>query len=137
MIGAAIGRRHGPNGSTCRAERPISSVVPMAGVLLVNPRSGKASPTADELADVARARGIDAHVLQPGEDAAESARRADAQALGIAGGGGARRVPRARAAGRRRLGERPALPQQRLARRLRATRAPARAPPAAARGTRP
>src|ERR671937_895477 len=88
MIGAAVGRRHGPNGSTCRAERPISSVVPMAGVLLVNPRSGKASPTADELADVARARGIDAHVLQPGEDAAESARRADAQALGIAGGDG-------------------------------------------------
>src|SRR5919204_6005444 len=88
MIGAAVGRRHGPNGSTCRAERPISSVVPMAGVLLVNPRSGKASPTADELADVARARGIDAHVLQPGEDAAESARRADARALGIAGGGG-------------------------------------------------
>src|SRR5919201_594553 len=88
MIGAAVGRRHGPNGSTSRAERPISSVVPMAGVLLVNPRSGKASPTADELADVARARGIDAHVLQPGEDAAESARRADAQALGIAGGDG-------------------------------------------------
>jgi diacylglycerol kinase family enzyme len=60
----------------------------MAGFLLVNPRSGKASPTADELVEAARARGIDAHVLQPGEDAAESARRADAQALGIAGGDG-------------------------------------------------
>jgi diacylglycerol kinase family enzyme len=60
----------------------------MAGFLLVNPRSGSASPSADELVEAARARGIDAHVLQPGEDAAESARQADAQALGIAGGDG-------------------------------------------------
>jgi diacylglycerol kinase family enzyme len=60
----------------------------MAGFLLVNPRSGTASPTPDELVEAACARGIEAHVLQPGEDAAESARRADAQALGIAGGDG-------------------------------------------------
>ncbi|HZC28509.1 MAG TPA: diacylglycerol kinase family protein [Gaiellaceae bacterium] len=60
----------------------------MAGFLLVNPRSGTASPSADELVAAARARGIDAHVLAPGEDAAESARRARAQALGVAGGDG-------------------------------------------------
>src|SRR5436305_1367877 len=60
----------------------------MAGFLLVNPRSGASSPTADELVDAARERGIAAHVLQPGEDAADLARRADAQALGVAGGDG-------------------------------------------------
>jgi diacylglycerol kinase family enzyme len=60
----------------------------MAGFLLVNPRSGASSPTADELVAAARERGIAAHVLQPGEDAADLARRADAQALGVAGGDG-------------------------------------------------
>lgn len=60
----------------------------MAGFLLVNPRSGKASPTADELVAAARDRGIHAHVLRPGEDATEAARSANAQALGIAGGDG-------------------------------------------------
>jgi len=44
------------------------------GWLLVNPRSGDGSG-ADELRSAAAARGIDAHVLQPGEDPAERARR--------------------------------------------------------------
>ncbi|HYY04125.1 MAG TPA: diacylglycerol kinase family protein [Gaiellaceae bacterium] len=60
----------------------------MAGFLLVNPRSGTASPTADELVAVARERGITARVLQAGEHAAELARGADARALGVAGGDG-------------------------------------------------
>lgn len=60
----------------------------MAGFLVVNLGSGKASPTADELVEAASGLGIDAHVMQPGEDAADAARHADAQALGIAGGDG-------------------------------------------------
>jgi diacylglycerol kinase family enzyme len=60
----------------------------MRGFLLVNPRSGDARPTADELAAAARGRGVETHVLEEGEDAAELARSANAEALGIAGGDG-------------------------------------------------
>jgi len=42
----------------------------------------------DELRDRARARGIETHVLAEGEDAAELARAADADAIGVAGGDG-------------------------------------------------
>jgi diacylglycerol kinase family enzyme len=42
----------------------------------------------DELRERARARGIQTHVLAEGEDAAELARAADAESLGVAGGDG-------------------------------------------------
>lgn len=58
------------------------------GFLVVNSRSGSARPDAGELADEARARGIGVHVLRPGDDAAEIARAADTDVLGMAGGDG-------------------------------------------------
>jgi diacylglycerol kinase family enzyme len=58
------------------------------GFLLINPRAGTDSPTAEELAQAARERGIEPHVLGEGEDAAELARDADADVLGAAGGDG-------------------------------------------------
>ena len=60
----------------------------MAGFLLINPRSGKGSPTADELASEAEALGVEARILHEREDPAALARSADADALGIAGGDG-------------------------------------------------
>src|SRR6058998_968726 len=60
----------------------------MAGFLLINPRSGKRSPSAAELASEARGLGIETHLLQEGDDAAELARRSAAEAIGIAGGDG-------------------------------------------------
>ncbi len=60
----------------------------MASFLLINPRSGKDSPTADELAAEARAAGVETHVLQDGEDPAEVARASTAEHLGMAGGDG-------------------------------------------------
>jgi diacylglycerol kinase family enzyme len=59
----------------------------LEGWLLVNPRSGGGQQP-DELCAAAAARGIDAHVLRPGEDAAVLARGAQADALGVAGGDG-------------------------------------------------
>jgi len=56
--------------------------------LLVNPRSGKGSPTADELAAEARAVGVETHVLQEGEDPAKLARASMGDVLGMAGGDG-------------------------------------------------
>jgi diacylglycerol kinase family enzyme len=58
------------------------------GFLLINPRAGTESPTADELAAAARERGVEAHLLRDGEDASELARAADAEVLGAAGGDG-------------------------------------------------
>jgi diacylglycerol kinase family enzyme len=60
----------------------------LGGFLIVNPRSGSAQPSPDELAERARADGISVHLVQPGEDIAALAREADAPALGIAGGDG-------------------------------------------------
>jgi diacylglycerol kinase family enzyme len=60
----------------------------MAGFLLVNPRSGDARPTADELRSAARRAGLDVHVLGDDDDAAELARATDAETLGVAGGDG-------------------------------------------------
>jgi len=60
----------------------------VAGVLLINPRGGTERPTADELAEAAQARGIEAHVLGESEDLNELARSADAEVLGAAGGDG-------------------------------------------------
>jgi diacylglycerol kinase family enzyme len=60
----------------------------VAGFLIVNPRSGSDRPTAEELADAGRARGVDVHLFQEGEDLEELARGASADALGMAGGDG-------------------------------------------------
>jgi diacylglycerol kinase family enzyme len=62
----------------------------LAGFLLINPRSGRGSPNADELAAEAAERGISAHVLGEDEDAAAVAAEAagGAETLGIAGGDG-------------------------------------------------
>ncbi len=60
----------------------------MRGFLLINPRAGTESPTADELAEAARERGVEAHLLHEGDDAAELARAADAEVLAAAGGDG-------------------------------------------------
>jgi diacylglycerol kinase family enzyme len=60
----------------------------VAGFLLINPRSGRRRPSAEELAREACERGIEARVLRPGEDAAELARRSGAAAVGVAGGDG-------------------------------------------------
>jgi len=60
----------------------------LAGFLLINPRSGDDSPSADELRAAAAQRGIQARILEEDDDAAELARSAEADALGIAGGDG-------------------------------------------------
>ncbi|MGN6429746.1 MAG: diacylglycerol/lipid kinase family protein [Gaiellaceae bacterium] len=62
----------------------------MGGLLLINPRSGRGRPTAEELAAAADKRGVVAHVLGDDEDPAAVAADAatDAEALGIAGGDG-------------------------------------------------
>jgi diacylglycerol kinase family enzyme len=61
----------------------------MGGFLIVNPRSGSDRPTAEELAEEARARGIDVHLFREGEDLEEVARGASGtDALGMAGGDG-------------------------------------------------
>lgn len=59
----------------------------MAGFLIVNPNSGSGNAT-DELLQAAQSRGIHVHVLEEGDDVPDLARRADADALGIAGGDG-------------------------------------------------
>lgn len=59
----------------------------MAGFLLLNPRAGGGRLT-DELVSAANARGIDVRLFEEGDDPAELARAAAADALGIAGGDG-------------------------------------------------
>lgn len=59
--------------------------------LLVNPRSGDGTATRVGLVEVARRRGLEVRVLQPGEDSAHLAREAaaaGADAIGVAGGDG-------------------------------------------------
>jgi diacylglycerol kinase family enzyme len=60
----------------------------VAGLLIVNPRSGSDSPTSEELAEEANRRGVEVHLFSPGEDLEAIARDADAEALGMAGGDG-------------------------------------------------
>src|SRR5919198_493878 len=60
----------------------------LSGFLIVNPRSGRGSTTAEDLAAAAREREIETHVLRPGEDPAELARSTAADVVGIAGGDG-------------------------------------------------
>jgi diacylglycerol kinase family enzyme len=89
MIGTSAGSRNEPNGLTFRTIWPsTSSLRPVRGFLLINPRAGTESPTVEELAEAARERGIETHLLREGEDAAELARAAGAEALGAAGGDG-------------------------------------------------
>jgi diacylglycerol kinase family enzyme len=57
-------------------------------LLLINPRSGDDSPTPEDVADAARALGVDAHLLREGDDPAALARDSGARILGIAGGDG-------------------------------------------------
>ena len=58
------------------------------GFLIVNPRSGDDSPSTAELRAEAERRGVAVHELAEGDDLVEVARRADAPALGMAGGDG-------------------------------------------------
>jgi diacylglycerol kinase family enzyme len=60
----------------------------VAGFLLVNPRAGSRGPDAHELVAEAEKRGIEARILRRGEDAADLARAARAEVLGMAGGDG-------------------------------------------------
>jgi diacylglycerol kinase family enzyme len=60
----------------------------VAGLLLINPRAGRARPSTDELRAEAERLGIDARVLREDDDAAEMARSASADVLGAAGGDG-------------------------------------------------
>jgi diacylglycerol kinase family enzyme len=57
-------------------------------LLIVNPRSGRRYPSAEELAAEARRLGIAVHALSEGEDPGAAARAAPADALGMAGGDG-------------------------------------------------
>jgi diacylglycerol kinase family enzyme len=62
----------------------------LADFLLINPRSGRGGPSAEELAAAAGEKGIETHVLSQGEDAAAIAAEgaSEAEAIGIAGGDG-------------------------------------------------
>ena len=60
----------------------------MERYLILNPRSGAASPSAEELRDAASERGIRVHILREDEDVQEVAREANADVLGMAGGDG-------------------------------------------------
>lgn len=55
---------------------------------MINPHSGRGAPAAEELAEAARSRGIETHLLGPDEDAGTLARRSSADAVGVAGGDG-------------------------------------------------
>jgi diacylglycerol kinase family enzyme len=60
----------------------------LKGLLIVNPRSGRGGPSADELVAEAERLGLDTHELREGEDPGDVARSSNADALGIAGGDG-------------------------------------------------
>ena len=52
------------------------------GYLIVNPRSGDDSPSAEELVEAAEEQGVRCHVLRDGDDCEALARGAAADALG-------------------------------------------------------
>lgn len=60
----------------------------MTTLLVINPRSGDGSPDANELAAEAGRRGVETHVLRPGEDPAAVAAGGAHEVLGMAGGDG-------------------------------------------------
>jgi diacylglycerol kinase family enzyme len=72
------------------AHSPVPVTLPplLGGLLLVNPRSGSGSPSADELVAEARALGVETRVLGQGDDPADIAGSSNAGVLGIAGGDG-------------------------------------------------
>jgi diacylglycerol kinase family enzyme len=57
-------------------------------LLIVNPRSGDTSPSAEDLVAEAGRIGVETHVLAQGEDPGEVARASGAEVLGMAGGDG-------------------------------------------------
>jgi diacylglycerol kinase family enzyme len=57
-------------------------------LLLINPRSGDDSPSAEEVADAARTLGVEPHFVEKGEDPGDLARQSGAGIVGIAGGDG-------------------------------------------------
>ena len=67
--------------------RDEASTAGSKGLLLINPRSGDQSPSADELAATARNRGIDVRLLSEEDDAEALAREAPGP-VGVAGGDG-------------------------------------------------
>jgi diacylglycerol kinase family enzyme len=71
-----------------RTRRTHYAAALVPGYLLINPRSGRGGPSAAELREEARARGVEARVLEEGDDAEAVARAAGAEALGVAGGDG-------------------------------------------------
>ena len=71
----------GPRGR-CTPSKALSS-----GLLLINPRSGDQSPSADDLAAAARERGLDVRLLSEGDDAEALVREASGP-IGVAGGDG-------------------------------------------------
>jgi diacylglycerol kinase family enzyme len=56
--------------------------------LVINPRSGDDDPSPDDLVRAAHEHGVETHLLEQGDDAAELARAAGAEILGAAGGDG-------------------------------------------------
>jgi len=58
-----------------------------SGLVLINPRSGDQSPSADELAAAARERGLGVQLLSEEDDAAALAQKAEGP-VGVAGGDG-------------------------------------------------
>jgi diacylglycerol kinase family enzyme len=70
------------------AGRPALPSWGVAGFLIVNPRSGDGSPSAEQLVDAAAAHGVETRLLRDRDDVEELARGADADALGMAGGDG-------------------------------------------------
>jgi len=59
----------------------------VTGFLVINPRSGQGEG-ADELCAAAERLGVETHLLTPGENPADSARKAPEGPLGVAGGDG-------------------------------------------------
>jgi diacylglycerol kinase family enzyme len=68
--------------------RIVRAHLRMRRFLVLNPRSGNDSPSADELREAAEGRGIHAHVLGESDDPQAIARKAEADVLGMAGGDG-------------------------------------------------
>ena len=60
----------------------------MRGVLFVNPNSGDASSTVDDLVAEASRLGLAVHVLGASDNVVDLARMAEADVLGMAGGDG-------------------------------------------------
>ena len=69
-----------------RAVRVLPPI--LAAHVFINPRSGGARPTAEDVAEAARRRGLEVHLHEPDDDVVALARAADADALGAAGGDG-------------------------------------------------